>query len=73
MTHPTVKFTTLGKGHWLTFVVRFAKNAGRGTSSRRSFRTQADAEQFADSLPPGSMTRIERIETQVILWETEEL
>jgi predicted DNA-binding WGR domain protein len=69
MIHPTVKFTTLGKGHWLTFVVRFEKFGGKGTSSRRSFRTQADAEEFADSLVPGSRPRIERTETQVVRWE----
>ena len=69
LAHPQTRYTELGKGHWVTFKVHYAKFGGRGTSSVRSFRNQDDAEEFADKLQSGSRPRIEKIETTVLRWE----
>lgn len=70
LVHPQTRYTELGKGHWVTFKVHYAKFGGRGTTSIRSFRTQDDAEDFADQLQPGSNPRISKIETTVLRWES---
>ena len=69
LAHPQTKYTELDKGHWITFRVSYAKFEGRGTTARRSFRTQVAAESFADGLAPACRPHIEKIETTVLRWE----